>query len=102
MWDENCNGKQVVASKKLATMNKLATAKKPATVNKLVTAKKLATANKPATTNKPATANKPAAVGLAGTKRKAPQEEDKGSDHAAVVTGRRNVPRRVKKMLINN
>jgi hypothetical protein len=40
---------------------------------------------------------KPAAVGLAGTKRKVPEDEDYGADQDAAATGRRNPVRNIKK-----
>ena len=39
---------------------------------------------------------KPAAVGLAGTKRKVPEDEDHGADQVAAATGRRNPARNIR------
>ena len=67
-----------------------------ATTSHSVTAKKAKKAKKPAVVSKSVSKFKPVTVGLVGTKRKAPEDEDGYHDQAA-ATERRNPARNIRK-----
>src|SRR6266545_1321494 len=64
-------------------------ASKSATTSKFTASK--------STASKPTTTSKPTMVGLAGIKRKAPEDKDHGADQVVPATGRRNSARQSKK-----
>ena len=73
---------------------------KSATTSKSVASKSATTSKSTAsksTASKPATTSKPTTVGLAGIKRKAPEDEDHGADQVVPATGRRISARQSKK-----
>jgi len=87
-----------MASKSVTTSK--AVASKSATTSKSVASKSTTTSKSMAsksTASKPVTTSKPTTVGLAGIKRKVPEDEDHGANQVVPATGRRISARQSKK-----